>query len=398
MLLGVGVSALLFVTYNIPGSFFCLTGPSMSYLLALVACLGHLVLLVGTHNWVYGLNLPKRLSKVNHLVHLLAFLALPTGLVLGWGPWLEGLFVWPPSCTTHAVILTYLGVCFVAATVLLPAITLRRRTRRDAALSPASEVVDHRGTRRQFLPGNEIYRVEYRTFTLRPPRLPAALDGLTVLHLTDLHFHGVPDREWFEEVVERCNAWKPDIVTITGDVADSERHHRWIVPILGRLRWNVAGLAILGNHDYRLDANRIRRRLRKIGFRVLANTWETVDVRGTPLIAVGHEGPWLAGDPDLSGCPPEAFRLALSHTPDNVVWLQKQGMDVALCGHVHAGQIRFPVIGPVFMPSIYGRTFDHGVFALDPTLMVVGRGLSGEHPVRYNCLPEVSLITLRSGG
>ena len=49
------------------------------------------------------------------------------------------------------------------------------------------------------------------------------------------------------------------------------------------------------------------------------------------------------------------------------------------------------------MPSVYGRRYDEGVFALEPTLLVVGRGLSGEHPVRYGCLPEVSLITLRAG-
>ena len=74
-----------------------------------------------------------------------------------------------------------------------------------------------------------------------------------MLHLTDLHLHGTPDRDYFRAVMDRCAAWRPDLVAFTGDIADSPTHHRWIVPLLGRLRWNVAALAILGNHDHYVD-------------------------------------------------------------------------------------------------------------------------------------------------
>jgi predicted MPP superfamily phosphohydrolase len=379
----------------------------MTFLLAAVACLGHLVLLVGTHNWVYGQHLPKGLSKLNHLAHLLLFLALPIGLVAGWGPTLDRLFAWPPACAVHAAVLAYLGLCILMALIWLPLLTLIRSRRSDPSTVERCEVVDlgarlgHaavRGTHPlAWMPGTKIFHVEYRELTLRPPRLPAALDGLTILHLTDLHFHGTPDRAYFEAIVERCNAWKPDVVAVTGDVADSERHHRWIVPVLGRLRWNVAGFAILGNHDHRLDPARIRRRLSRIGLRPLLNTWEALTVRGTEVQVIGNEVPWLWPGPDLSGCPEGPFRLCLSHTPDNVYWARRNGIDVMLSGHVHGGQIRLPVVGSVFTPSVYGRRYDQGVFWRPPTLLVVSRGLSGEHPVRYGCLPEVSLLTLRAG-
>jgi predicted MPP superfamily phosphohydrolase len=65
-----------------------------------------------------------------------------------------------------------------------------------------------------------------------------------------------------------------------------------------------------------------------------------------------------------------------------------------LCGHVHGGGIRVPVIGSIFVPSIYGRRFDQGVFAENGTAMVVSRGVSGKEPIRIRCNPQVLRITL----
>ena len=105
--------------------------------------------------------------------------------------------------------------------------------------------------------------------------------------------------------------------------------------------------------------------------------------------------PWLKPAPDLTGCPTGPFRLCLSHSPDTIRWARRAEVDLMLSGHVHGGQVRFPVFGSMLVPSQYGRRYDCGTFAEGGTLMHVGRGVSGEHPVRYNCLPEVALLTLR---
>jgi uncharacterized protein len=246
------------------------------------------------------------------------------------------------------------------------------------------------------LPFNQCFQVEFTEKTLVLPRMPDAWDGLSILHLTDLHLCGTPDRAFFHNVMERCmTAGVPDLVVLTGDVVDSEWHHRWIVPVLGKLRWNIGAFAILGNHDSWQDVTLIRRRLRRVGMTVLGNSWQQLDVHGEPMIVIGHEGPWFTPIPDLTNCPDKIFRLCLSHTPDNIAWARAHHIDLVLAGHVHGGQIRLPVLGSVFVPSRYSRKYDCGTFYEAPTVMHVGRGLSGQHPLRFFCKPEVTRVILR---
>jgi hypothetical protein len=378
------------------------------------ACLGHLVLMIVSHNWWYGQALPRRAGTIIHLGHALLILALPAALVCAYGWDLAGLR--PPICPVEGgwrawpqLVTLYLVVCAVIGFVALPLNTILRLLRRDPTVEKSSRVLDVAkhlgyhpiGTSKERwltrLPSNEVFQVELVERTLRLPRLPAAWDGLTLLHLSDLHLKGTPDREYFRFVMDRCADWQPDLVAITGDIADSMHHLRWIVPVLGRLRWRIAAFAILGNHDLWHDPPFIRRRLRRLGMHVPSNTWQQIDVRGEPLVVVGHEGPWVKPAPDLRDCPREPFRLCLSHTPDNIRWARRADIDLMLSGHVHGGQIRFPLFGSVLLPSRYGRRYDCGVFDEPPTLLHVSRGLSGDHPVRYLCRPEVTRLTLRRG-
>jgi predicted MPP superfamily phosphohydrolase len=381
----------------------------LALFLFLVAWVGHSALMVWLHNQCYGLATPKGFGKIIHLGFGALVVLFPEGLwaVAGWDP--RELFELTSGFSWHLLAAGYVALCWLIGFVVFPLITLRRALRgKPAALVESrSRVVDiaaqlgyrpigQRTERRLCnLPGNQVLQVELSEHTLRLPRLPRAWDGLTLLHLSDLHLSGTPDRDYFRAVMDHCRAWEPDLVCVTGDVADSMHHMRWIVPVLGRLRWKVAAFAILGNHDSWYDPPHIRRRLTRIGMQVFPNVWKQVEIRGEPLLVVGHEGPWFSPPPDLTGIPAGPFRLCLSHTPDNIKWARRHGIDLMLTGHVHGGQIRFPLFGSVLVPSRYGRRYDCGAFDEPPTLLYVSRGLSGEHPLRYNCRPEAALLTLR---
>jgi predicted MPP superfamily phosphohydrolase len=382
----------------------------MFWLLYLSACLGHGALGIFALNWLHSRPWPRGvLAAVRRLLLplILAGPLLLAGLYafLGEGP-LPFRAAWDGGRLLAA---SYLLLCWTsagAAGVLQLAYWARRRP----ALLQANhgctvDFAQHLGRRPigqgkhrwlARLPGNQIFQVDFIEKILCLPGLPPAWEGLTILHLSDLHLCGIPDRIFYEQVLRRCNAWQPDLVAVTGDIVDSPWHHRWILPVLGQLRWRVAAFAILGNHDSWYTPWRTRRRLQRLGFHVLANSWEVLPVRQLPLLVAGHEGPWFGPPPDLSRCPPTAFRLLLSHTPDNFRWARQAGFDLMLAGHNHGGQVRLPGLGSVFVPSCWGRRYDAGVFYRPPTLMHVSRGLAGQQPLRYFCRPEVTLLLLRS--
>jgi predicted MPP superfamily phosphohydrolase len=375
------------------------------------ACLGHGVWLIFWQNWLSGVLLDRPRLKVVRKVNLSLILSGPVliGLLFhaiapcGAGFDITGAHGW------QLPVVAYLVLCWLVGLVIAPMFAVRYwlRRRPEQLLYNDTMTVDvaallgrkpaGRGKRAFLarLPGNQVFQVDFAERTFALPRLPAAWDGLSILQLSDLHLSGTPERPFFERVMDRCREWEFDLLALTGDVVDSHWHHRWILPLLGKLRWRVAAFAILGNHDWWHGDALCRRRLRRLGMQVLENRWVQLDVRGESLVVIGHEGPWFGPPPDLSDCPADGFRLLLSHTPDNLAWARRHGVDLMLSGHTHGGQIRLPLIGSVFVPSRLGRRYDCGSFFRPPTLLHVSRGLSGETPVRYLCRPEVTRIVLR---
>src|SRR5205085_5810754 len=191
----------------------------------------------------------------------------------------------------------------------------------------------------------------------------------------------------FEVVADEAAAWDADIVAFTGDLVDQDAAIDWIEPVLGRLRGRLGTFAILGNHDLEHHPHRIRRALEHAGFHDLEGRWSRLEVEGSILTIGGTSYPW--GPPIDPRAMPEAdFRLLLSHSPDQIASAARRGIDLVLSGHNHAGQIRLPVVGPVFMPSLYSRRFDRGFFRQGRTLLYVSHGIGGQYPIRTGgCVP-----------
>jgi predicted MPP superfamily phosphohydrolase len=304
----------------------------------------------------------------------------------------------------------YCVACLALGAIVYPAVNLYRLLRQPPAalVSERTHTLDLRaelgekvvgngkGVRGARLPFNCIFRVDFTDLTLAVPHLPAAWDGLTVLLLSDIHFHGTPSRDFYERVLSEIETrWPtPDLVCLAGDYVDTDEHHTWIVPLLGRLTAREAKLAVLGNHDQNHHPEQVRAELAAAGYRVIGNNWLEATIRGERCVVIGHEGPWFAPPADLSAAPAGPFRLCISHTPDQFYWGQRHGVGLMLCGHVHGGQVRLPFITSMFVPSMYGRRFDMGVFEGGGTVMVVGRGLSGKEPLRFRCHPQVIRLTL----
>lgn len=370
--------------------------------LALVGLMavGHFSLLIAVLNWSHGLGITSR-----GMEPLAAVLMGTLGLLsLGGFAYLLGIGSgsWPAPVWAYAV------VCASVSLVALPAITVARRFRRrpeglrshstwiDLAGEEARDALIPPGRRGWLLrlPGNESLALERTEFTLPCAELPEALDGAGLLHLTDLHFSRAYDRRFFERVAGIAAEMPADLVLLTGDFLDDDACLDWIAPVLGRWRDQAGCYAVLGNHDLHHQPRRVAGALETAGFRVLNGTWDVATVRGSRIAVGGTLAPW--GRP-LEGVAPEAdWRLVLSHTPDRIYELSRRGVDLVLSGHNHGGQVRLPVIGPVLMPSLYGRRLDQGFFQVGRTVLHVSRGIGAKHPLRLGCPPQISRIVLRS--
>jgi hypothetical protein len=251
------------------------------------------------------------------------------------------------------------------------------------------------------LPLNETLTLSEHEKTIEIPRLPSALDGLSIVHATDFHFTRRFDKSYYEALVDRANAMDGDLIVLTGDLFDDIRCFDWIEDTLGRLRARHGVYFVLGNHDLRTrQVDEMRRRLVACGLVDLSRRWLQIEVCGQAIVLAGNELPWIWPAADVASCPPRAeggpLRIALSHSPDQLAWAQEHDIDLLVAGHTHGGQVRIPLIGAIYCPSRFGVRLAMGTFYKAPTVMHVSRGISAKLPIRWNCPPELAKLVLKS--
>jgi predicted MPP superfamily phosphohydrolase len=394
-----------------------------------IAVLGHLAIVRALINRGYELGLPQRVWQGLVILLIAAAVAGPILIVrfvgLRSGGWNEVPVAW----------VMYFGVCVVALVIGVVVLVLRSRDAKiPAQIAKKSEVYNYAERMPQSsssngavaalarLPGNQIYSVEIVQRELRIGRLPPQWDGISILHITDLHMNGTPDRRFFEWATDRCAELKCDIAAMTGDVMDSLDVIDWLPTTLGKLDAPLGRYFVLGNHDLHAGGEQMRAAMEKIGWTSVAGRVVTKQVRDARLVIGGSESPWAGEHPpmdDLTSRRPIAqrqaarpgaalwaaekgtapseeaapgdFRILLSHAPHLIHWARERNIDLVLAGHLHGGQIQWPIIGP-----IAGGRFHSGLFDLPPTLMHVGRGLGQMAPIRWGCRPEITKLVLRA--
>lgn len=322
---------------------------------------------------------------------------------------------------------------FVAALVAIPVLRYCFGWRKPATTTPAAPDGTPAGelpSRRRFLAGATAtvagaagatgayamfveprsYRVTRRDLAIAD--LPAELDGLTVVHLTDLHHCSWIPLTYIRDVVQTANALNPDLIVLTGDyVRGSSVYIRPVIGELAALRARIGVVATLGNHDWWENGPLTQRCLEELRIPVLDNK-RLVLTPDRRLVTDADRGLCVAGvgdlwcdrqlyDDALAGLPAAMPRLLLSHNPDVAeerdFISSGHRVDLMLSGHTHGGQVWLPAVGAPMTPSRYGTKYATGLVDGPTTRVFIsnGVGISGL-PLRFGARPEVAVLRLRT--
>lgn len=370
---------------------------------------GHCELWTAGLNQVYARPWSRRRLTRWRRWHDAALILFPPLLVGGVGLWQPGVLLggdWNELAWPWRV---YLVPCAIGVISLVVNSAWRwvrpqpRAIRRQESrlLDVAAELGErpigdgrHQGMARAWC--NETFQLELLTRTVHLPGLPAGGAELSLIQFSDLHFTGTVDRRYFNRVIDLAIEARPDLVVCTGDLLDNMDLIDWLPETLGRIDAPLGRFFVLGNHDWHLRPAEIRQAMLDTGWQNIAGRCQSLEHQGTIVEIGGTERPWLGDHPRFLSGDEAHLRLLLSHTPDNLGWARDNAVDLMLAGHNHGGQVCLPLIGPVYSPSRYGCRFAAGAFYRDPTLLVVTRGLSGRHPLRWLCRPELTRIVLQA--
>jgi predicted MPP superfamily phosphohydrolase len=253
---------------------------------------------------------------------------------------------------------------------------------------------------------HEPRSVRVRHLTVRPPRWPRALHGLTVAAVADLHA-GAPhvNAARVRKLVARLNRAEPGLVALLGDYADpgvafGERVRAdEVAAALGELRAPLGRYAVLGNHDWVHHGVVMSQALRAHGITVLENDATRAEEARAPL--------WIAGvadattrtprlDDALAVVPADEPVLLLSHHPDVFPHVPER-VALTLAGHTHGAQVDLPVVRDRVTPSRHGVRYAKGHVVERGRHLFVSPGVgTSRFPVRFRARPEVTLLRLEA--
>lgn len=249
---------------------------------------------------------------------------------------------------------------------------------------------------------NEIRWLVEEFVEIPVTNLPPALEGFTIVQLTDMHLRPYTQVEHIERAVAKTNALQPDLVVLTGDyVWHDEEDILDLVPVLAKLNARYGVFAVMGNHDIKTDPVLIEETFVRHGIPVLRNQGLDIQHGNGVFHLAGIDDGWL-GQPDikttldsLRGNKPVVL---LAHEPDMLDWYAHDTrISLQLSGHTHGGQVQIKPGKPFIRPYL-GRKYVQGLYRVNESWVYTSRGIGSTGlPIRRNCAPEITYVTLTSG-
>lgn len=256
----------------------------------------------------------------------------------------------------------------------------------------------------------EMNWIEITNLTLKLRRLDPVFRGIRLVQISDFHLGQWINKERLNRVIRMALEQAPDFILLTGDYVEHRPYKKpdeWatyeesfelIRSSFSSLSAFCPTLAILGNHDHKVNVVWVEQALSDAGIVVLRNSVHTIR-RGDSYLhfaAVDDVNMEMDRfDKVMEVLPDNGAAILLVHEPDFADISAATGrFDLQLSGHSHGGQIVLPLIGPPLLPTL-GRKYPSGLYNVNDMLLYTNRGIGVTTiNARFNCRPEITVFTL----
>ena len=266
-----------------------------------------------------------------------------------------------------------------------------------------------------------VNTLEVTKYVVENKKVPKEFDGYNIVQISDLHSKLFGENN--KKLIQKIKSLNPDIVVVTGDLIDGENNNYNVaLDFMKEISKLYRVYYIIGNHEqkslikkYKDEYKDYFNKLHQIDFVNLDNNKVEIVKGESNINLYGLTVPYSCYkylfdnqetksidinflEEKLGKVDREQFNILLAHTPFYFDEYEKWGADLTLCGHVHGGIVRLPLVGGLLSPDRkFFPKYDLGEYTKNKSTMIVSKGLGGSKVlIRVNCKPEIVNIKLKN--
>lgn len=266
-----------------------------------------------------------------------------------------------------------------------------------------------------------VNTLEVTKYVVENKKVPKEFDGYNIVQISDLHSKLFGENN--KKLIQKIKSLNPDIVVVTGDLIDGENNNYNVaLDFMKEISKLYRVYYIIGNHEqkslikkYKDEYKDYFNKLHQIDFVNLDNNKVEIVKGDSNINLYGLTVPYSCYkylfdnqettsididflEEKLGKIDREQFNILLAHTPFYFDEYEKWGADLTLCGHVHGGIVRLPIVGGLLSPDRkFFPKYDLGEYTKNKSTMIVSKGLGGSKVlIRVNCKPEIVNIKLKN--
>lgn len=243
-------------------------------------------------------------------------------------------------------------------------------------------------------------------------KIPKEFNNYKIAQISD--FHNTKYESLRNDIINELEQQKPDIIVVTGDLADSNTTDIQLsVNFIKNIKHIAPIYYVSGNHEANIsldDYNLLKQQLTSLNVNILEDELEVLKKDNKSINLIGIDDPLkslnIQFDESITikksitsiNYDLDLYTILLSHRPEQFNNYVDKEIDLVFSGHAHGGQIRVPFIGGIVAPNQgFFPEYTSGLYTKDKTSMIVSRGIGNSlFPFRINDRPELIIVTLNN--